>query len=100
MGSIEKYEVELRRRNDEIEKKTKQVDILNKQYERLTANQTEENMGPLEATIHNLTREIGRKGTEGKELQRRWVGFQSELVTILQVRQHMNSVLVQCSAVQ
>lgn len=83
LRAIEKHEVEIRRRNDEIEKKTKMVDVLNKQYERLTANQTDDNMGPLEATIHNLQKEISQKAVEGKELQRRWIAFQTELVQVL-----------------
>ncbi len=36
--------------------------------------------GPLEAVVNNLTREIQGKGEEGRELQRRWVGWQTELV--------------------
>jgi len=81
--TIEKYEIEIRRRNDEIEKKTKDVDRLNRQYDKLTANMEDENTGPLEATISNLTREIANKGQEGKDLQRRWIGFQTELVALV-----------------
>ena len=29
-STIEKYEVEIKRRNDEIEKKTREIDLLNK----------------------------------------------------------------------
>eukprot|EP00854_Cymbomonas_tetramitiformis_P019643 gene19643-23495_t len=81
--TIEKYEIEIRRRNDEIEKKTKDVDRLNRQYDKLTANMEDENTGPLEATISNLLREINNKAVEGKDLQRRWVGFQTELVSLI-----------------
>jgi hypothetical protein len=45
------------------------------------------NTGPLEATITSLTREIDAKGGEGRELQRRWIAKQTELVT-LQVGPH------------
>lgn len=79
--AIERYEVEIRRRNDEIERKAKEVDLLNKQLEKLTSGKVEENLGPLEATISQLTRDIGGKNGEGKELQRRWVALQTELVT-------------------
>lgn len=41
---------------------------------------TGEETGPLEATIKNLGREIDTKGSESKELQRRWIGCQQELV--------------------
>ncbi len=39
-----------------------------------------EETGPLEATIKNLSREIDTKASESKELQRRWIGCQQELV--------------------
>ena len=38
--------------------------------------------GPLEAVVNNLTREIAGKGEEGRQLQRRWVGWQTELVEV------------------
>jgi chromosome segregation ATPase len=82
-NTIEKYNVEIRRRNDEIETKTKEVDRLNRAYDKLTYNMEDANNGPLEATIANLQREITQKGVEGKELQRRWVGFQVELVGLV-----------------
>uniref|UniRef100_A0A7S0QXY1 Coiled-coil domain-containing protein 40 n=1 Tax=Pyramimonas obovata TaxID=1411642 RepID=A0A7S0QXY1_9CHLO len=91
--TIEKYEVEIRRRNDEIEKKTKDVDRYNRQYEKLTANMEDANTGPLEATIANLQREITNKGVEGKELQRRWVGFQVELVALVNENNHMEETV-------
>ena len=36
--------------------------------------------GPLEATIANLQREIAALGAAGRELQRRWIGLQGQLV--------------------
>ncbi|KAG2494199.1 hypothetical protein HYH03_007557 [Edaphochlamys debaryana] len=79
--TIEKYELEIKRRNDEIEKKTREIDLLNRRYERmLDARGTAEETGPLEATIKNLSREIDTKGQESKELQRRWINCQQELV--------------------
>ena len=79
-ATIDKYQQELRRRNDEIDKKAKYVDQLNKQYDRLTANVEDENVGPLEATIRNLQKEITQKGNEGKSMQRRWIQLQTQLV--------------------
>ncbi|KXZ48987.1 hypothetical protein GPECTOR_24g277 [Gonium pectorale] len=79
--TIEKYELEIKRRNDEIEKKTREIDILNRRYERIVeARGSGEETGPLEATIANLSREIETKATESRELQRRWIAFQQELV--------------------
>eukprot|EP00899_Mesostigma_viride_P013156 jgi/Mesvir1/21841/Mv04224-RA.1 len=82
LSTIEKYELEIRRRNDEIEKRSKEVDLLNRQYDKLTSNARDENLGPLEATIVNVTREIAAKGKESKEQQRAWVRFQTELVSL------------------
>lgn len=79
--AVGRYETEIRRRNDEIERKTKEVDLLNKQYERLTKGNVEESLGPLENTIAQLGKGIAANNTEGKELQRRWVQLQTELVT-------------------
>lgn len=70
-------------RNDEIDKKAKYVDFLNKQYDKLTANMEDENVGPLEATIKNLQKEIQQKTVEGKALQRRWIQFQTQLVAVV-----------------
>jgi chromosome segregation ATPase len=84
MATIAKYEVEIKRRTDEIEKKTKEVDRYNRQYEKMmSAMEGPENLGPLEATIAHINKELETKATEGKEMQRRWVGFQVELVALV-----------------
>ena len=54
---------------DEIEKKQIYVDRLNRKYDALTSGQEEENLGPLEATIKNLTKDISRKEKESGEMQ-------------------------------
>ena len=87
--TIQRYEIEIRRRNDEIEKKTSEMDRLNRAYEKIIGNRTEENMGPLEATIRNMQREINSKSLESKELQKRWMALQTELVRM----QHENNDL-------
>lgn len=79
---VERYEVEIRRRNDEIERKQSEVDRLNKKLDQLQSNMKEENMGPLEATIHNLTNEIAKKTKENSELQYYWLRSQTELVNL------------------
>lgn len=40
------------------------------------------NTGPLEATIHNLGKEIDFKTKEGQDLQCRWITKQTELVAL------------------
>ncbi|GFH32574.1 flagellar-associated protein 172, partial [Haematococcus lacustris] len=89
-GAIEKYELEIKRRNDEIEKKTREIDLLNRRLERMVGNMEDEETGPLEATIKNLQREIDTK----TEL----VGLQNEnqalSVTVTRLRAE-HTVLVQ-----
>jgi len=79
-GLIEKYEMEIRQRNDEIEKKMYRVDRLNRKFEQLTSGMEDENTGPLEATIKNLKKEISTAQEENTELQRDWLVNQTELV--------------------
>lgn len=80
---IEKYQVEIRQRNDEIEKKMYRVDRLNKKYDKMVESAGgEENLGPLENTIKNLEKEIELLSNECKELEREWLKKQTEMVGI------------------
>merc|ERR1711959_268910 len=72
-GLIDQIDVEIARKNTLIERKQVDIDKLNKRYEALTSGTEEENMGPLEATIHNYTKEIGKKTDECGELKRTWM---------------------------
>jgi chromosome segregation ATPase len=78
---IAKYQLEIRQRNDEIEKKMYRVDRLNKKYEKIVESAGgEENLGPLESTIRNLNKEIDSINNECKELERDWLKKQTEMV--------------------
>lgn len=100
---VEKYEQEIRRRNDEIERKQSEVDRLNRKYDQLASNHQvlifhtkphtpsqsqytnwvqDENTGPLEATIHNLTNEIAAKRRECASLQHYWLKAQTDMVNL------------------
>jgi len=80
-GMIVKYQLEIRQRTDEIEKKMYRVDRLNKKYDKMVASAGgEENLGPLENTIKNLNKETERTLEECKELERDWLMKQTELV--------------------
>jgi len=81
-GLIDQIDVEIARKNTLIERKQVDIDKLNKRYEALTSGTEEENMGPLEATIHNYTKEIGKKTDECGELKRTWMKHQTELVQV------------------
>ncbi|KAJ3279438.1 Coiled-coil domain-containing protein 40 [Borealophlyctis nickersoniae] len=79
---IEKYEVEIRRRNDELGKKQGEMDLLNKKYDQLTGSSQDESVGPLEATIHNLTKLVQTKEKECTQLSHFWLRAQNELVSM------------------
>lgn len=80
---IEKYQVEIRQRADEIEKKIYRVDRLNKKYEKMVeASGGEENLGPLENTIRNLSKQIETILIECKALEVEWLKKQTELVGV------------------
>ncbi len=89
---VERYEVEIRRRNDELERKQTEVDRLNKKYDILVSNLKDENMGPLEATIHNLTNEISKRQRDCAELQYYWLRSQTELVNLNKEIEQQNEV--------
>ncbi len=79
---ISKYELEIRQRNDEIEKKMYRVDRLNKKYEKMTEGAGgEENLGPMENTIKNLDKNTASTLEECKDLERDWLRKQTELVS-------------------
>ncbi|KAF0697615.1 Aste57867_11705 [Aphanomyces stellatus] len=79
---VEKAELEIRQRNDEIEKKMLRLDRLNKKYEQLVSNMVDENTGPLEATIKNIKKETLQKKKENVEKQREWLQVQTSLVNL------------------
>ncbi|KAJ3395917.1 Coiled-coil domain-containing protein 40 [Lobulomyces angularis] len=80
--SIEKYELEIRRRNDELGKKQSEMDLLNKKYDQLTGKNQDDSMGPLEATIHNVTKSIEAREKECTQLSQFWIKAQNELVSL------------------
>mmetsp|Transcript_18918 Transcript_18918/g.39374 ORF Transcript_18918/g.39374 Transcript_18918/m.39374 type:complete len:913 (-) Transcript_18918:91-2829(-) len=78
---IEKYQMEIRQRNDEIEKKMYRVDRLNRKYEKmLDGVEDEESMGPLEASIKSINKEIDIEDEKAETLQRMWLRDQTALV--------------------
>ena len=80
---VAKYQLEIRQRNDEVEKKMYRTDRLNKKYEKMVESAGgEENLGPLENTIRNLDKEIEQTANECKDLEREWLRKQTEMVTL------------------
>ena len=80
---IEKYEIEMKRRHDELGKKASELDILNKKFELLTSGEkNQESVGPLEATIRNMTNAMKSKEKECTQLSHYWLKAQNELVVL------------------
>lgn len=80
---IEKYQLEIRQRNDEVDKRMYLVDRLNKKYEKIVDMAGgEENLGPLESTIRNIVKENTSLTAESKELERDWLMRQTEMVAV------------------
>eukprot|EP00667_Euglena_gracilis_P002731 EG_transcript_2736 len=82
---IERMQLDIRRKHDEIERKQKNLDKLNREYDDILGRQgadSTEGLGPLEATIHNLSKAITAKSNENDQLQRDWIRAQTELVTL------------------
>jgi chromosome segregation ATPase len=82
-STIERYELEIRRSNDEMAKKQSEIDLLNKKLNQILTKSVEEALGPLEATIHNLTKSLASKERECWDLQQFWLRNQNELVVTL-----------------
>jgi len=64
-----RYQMEIRQRNDAIEKKMSTMDRLNRKYDKLVgALPEEEHMGPLHAAIHNTGKQIAQVRQESEDL--------------------------------
>ncbi|KAJ3273941.1 Coiled-coil domain-containing protein 40 [Terramyces sp. JEL0728] len=79
---VGKYEQEIRQNNDLLSKKASEMDSLNKKYDQMTSGNQDAHMGPLEATIYNITKAIQQKESGILELQQYWLKAQNEMVTI------------------
>jgi chromosome segregation ATPase len=77
---VAQYEQQIRLNTDSLSKKASELDALNKKFDIMVSKSGSENMGPLEATIYNLTRSIASKEKECLELQQYWLRAQNELV--------------------
>jgi coiled-coil domain-containing protein 40 len=90
---ISKYHVEIRQRNDDIEKKMYRVDRLNKKYEKMVESAGgEENLGPMENTVKTLNKETEALREECKELERDWLRRQTDLVGVASEVEELNEL--------
>jgi len=95
---IEKYEAEIRQRHDKIDKKQVYIARLNKKLEKLSAGAEDEHTGPLEATIHSMSKEILTLEKDSAEKQKQWVKAQTELVSVVQETEEERSKLRELDA--
>lgn len=80
---IEKYGLEFKRGQDSLSKKSTELDLLNRKLKQLTdGSQHNESVGPLEATIKNLTNSIKAREVECNQLSQYWLRSQNELVLL------------------
>ncbi|CEG40306.1 uncharacterized protein PHALS_10514 [Plasmopara halstedii] len=95
---VERGELEIRQRNDEIEKKMLRLDRLNRKYEHLVSKMEDADTGPLEATINNLVREtkIGREENISK--QKMWLRAQTALVHAASETQELSERNQECKS--
>jgi chromosome segregation ATPase len=78
---VAQYEVENKQRLFDIDKKMAVVERLNRKWEKMVASAPEaENMGPLQAEVHNARKQIDAVREDCEALQRRWLGDQTALV--------------------
>eukprot|EP00884_Botryococcus_braunii_P018105 jgi/Botrbrau1/4979/Bobra.0396s0007.2 len=83
LDTCARLEAELRRRTVHVERKTKEVDLLNRKYEKmLMARAPNDHSGPLEATIASLIRDIASKEEQSRDMQRQWLVKERELVVL------------------
>merc|ERR1719198_20663 len=84
---IEQYELEIRKRHNQIEKKQLYVDRLNREYDekrsKLEGEEGEQDVaGPLEAKIKHLRKSIAEKSKECSDMQKDWIQKQTQLMAI------------------
>lgn len=97
---IQRMQGEIRHRNDVIDRKQKQLDVLNHQYEQVMKSQdgSGEHVGPLEATIYSLSKTISTKSNENEALQQEWIKLQAELVSYKNTMNNINEAMLDSQA--
>eukprot|EP00767_Chilomastix_cuspidata_P003705 gnl/Chilomastix_cuspidata/383.p1 GENE.gnl/Chilomastix_cuspidata/383~~gnl/Chilomastix_cuspidata/383.p1 ORF type:complete len:809 (-),score=318.24 gnl/Chilomastix_cuspidata/383:622-3048(-) len=101
---VSKYETQVRRTNDLIEKRSNDAIRLNKKLETLRSKMSEgEDSGPLETIVHSLQKQIQQVRRECSDQEAQWLRGQNDLVALskrqeelwqeLQVKQKQAAVL-------
>ena len=77
-----KMETEIKRKQSDVDVKSKEIDRLNKQYDKLTVNFVDKDQTPWDHMIANITYEISKKAKSSAQLQKQWLSMQNDLVTL------------------
>ncbi|KAA6368843.1 MAG: hypothetical protein EZS28_035629 [Streblomastix strix] len=88
---IEKFEDEMRRKNDDIQKKQGEIDKQNRKFDDIMRNKKEKDMGPLETTKYNVTLEIKMKKQQYFEMERNWIYPQMALLSLIKANYYLES---------
>ncbi|XP_051792457.1 coiled-coil domain-containing protein 40 isoform X1 [Erpetoichthys calabaricus] len=84
---ISRNENEIAKRVIVIERKQSAINLLNKKIEQIAASTGQEDMGPLELKIKNLTKYIEEHNAEITSMQQYWLREQNELVLLTRERE-------------
>merc|ERR1719456_1043393 len=79
---IDQYELEIRKRHNQIEKKQLYVDRLNREFDEKRSKQEDDNMGPMEGKIKGLRKQIAEKTQECQDMQKSWITKQTDLLAL------------------
>jgi chromosome segregation ATPase len=79
---IDQYELEIRKRHNQIEKKQLYVDRLNREFDEKRSKQEDDNSGPMEGKIKGLRKQIAEKTQECQDMQKSWITKQTDLLAL------------------
>merc|ERR1711904_482238 len=79
---IDQYELEIRKRHNQIEKKQLYVDRLNREFDEKRSKQEDDNTGPMEGKIKGLRKQITEKTQECQDMQKSWITKQTDLLSL------------------
>jgi chromosome segregation ATPase len=100
--AVAKLQAEMRRSNDGVESKMNKVDRLDRKYERMVGGvggvDDEEPLGPLEASIKSLEKDLEEMEGNSKSLQEKWMSNQAKLIKNIEMTEAFEAEKLQKSA--
>ena len=77
---VEKFEQNIKKRHNRIEKKQLKVDKFNRQWALLKDAGVDENSGPMEAKKNNILKQTKELEDEIVQVQKKWISNQTDLI--------------------